>query len=87
MAEQLYARFDPRHYRIDVRQAPLLRASIAHDEAEERWLMMLLLHHLASDHNTMEVMQERCRRICWDEAELGRRHCRSGTWWRRRGWG
>ena len=27
--EQLYARFDPRHFRIDVRQAPLLRLYIA----------------------------------------------------------
>ena len=30
-AEQLYERFDPRRYRIDVRQAPLLRLYIAHD--------------------------------------------------------
>ena len=50
VAEQLYARFDPRRYRIDVRQAPLLRASIAYDEEKERWLMMQLLHHLAGDH-------------------------------------
>ncbi len=57
-SEQLYARFDPRRCRIDLRQAPLLRAFIAFDKGENRWLMMQLLHHLLADHTTMEVMQE-----------------------------
>ena len=57
LAEQLYARFDPRHFRIDVRQAPLLRLYIAYDTDKDRWLMMQLLHHLAGDHTTLEVMQ------------------------------
>ena len=57
VAEQLYARFDPRHYRIDVRQAPLLRVYIAQDAAQGRWLFLMLLHHLAGDHTTLEVMQ------------------------------
>ena len=58
-AEQLYERFDPRQYRIDVRQAPLLRLCIAYDdEAKDRWLLMQLLHHLVGDHTTLEVMQE-----------------------------
>ena len=35
VGEQLYARFDPRRYRIDVRQAPLLRVYIAYDRAQE----------------------------------------------------
>jgi hypothetical protein len=54
----LYARFDPRHHRIDVRQAPLLRVHIAYDEQNDRWLMVELLHHLAGDHVTLEVIQE-----------------------------
>lgn len=58
VAGQLHARFNPRQYRIDVRQAPLLRVYIAKDEEKERWLMVLLLHHLAGDHVTLEVMQE-----------------------------
>jgi amino acid adenylation domain-containing protein len=57
-AEQLYARFDPRSFRIDVRQAPLLRVYIAEDKEKGRWLMMMLLHHLVADHTTLEVMQE-----------------------------
>ena len=34
VAEQLYERFNPRQYRIDVRQAPLLRVYIAEDRGE-----------------------------------------------------
>ena len=34
-AEQLYARFDPRHFRIDVRQAPLLRLYLAYDRRKD----------------------------------------------------
>ncbi len=58
LSEQLYARFDPRRCRIDLRQAPLLRAYIAFDKGQNRWLMMQLLHHMLADHTTMEVMQE-----------------------------
>src|SRR5262249_1522999 len=57
-AEQMYERFNPRHYRIDVRQAPMLRVYVSYDEAKGCWLMMQLLHHLAGDHSTLEVMQE-----------------------------
>jgi hypothetical protein len=56
-SEQFYARFDPRQYRIDVRQAPLLRLYITYDREKDRWLMMQLLHHLAGDHTTLEVMR------------------------------
>jgi amino acid adenylation domain-containing protein len=56
-AEQMYARFDPRRLRIDVRQAPLLRLHIAYDQAKNRWLMLMLLHHLVGDHTTLEVME------------------------------
>jgi len=56
-SEQLYARFDPRRFRIDVRQAPLLRLYLAYDREKDRWLMLQLLHHLAGDHTTLEVMQ------------------------------
>ncbi|MBW8848812.1 MAG: amino acid adenylation domain-containing protein, partial [Burkholderiales bacterium] len=57
-AAQLRARFDPRHTRIDVRQAPLLRAHVAHDAQHGRWLMCLLQHHLVGDHTTLELMVE-----------------------------
>src|SRR5258705_860140 len=56
--EQLYARFDPRHFRIDVREAPMLGCYLAYDEQKDRWMMVQLLHHLVGDHTTLEVMQE-----------------------------
>ena len=58
IAQQLQARYDPRHYRMDVRQAPLLRAFVTYDEAQDRWLMQLLHHHLALDHVGLEVVME-----------------------------
>ena len=57
-AEQLWRRFDPRRYRLDVRRAPLLRACIAEDRARGRWLLLMLMHHLTSDHESLEVLQE-----------------------------
>ena len=56
VAAQLYARFDPRHFRIDVRQAPLLRLYIARDTQNDGWIMLQHLHHLAGDHSTLEVL-------------------------------
>jgi aryl carrier-like protein len=58
VGEQLYARFDPRRCRLDVRQAPMLRVYIACDKGHSRWLTMQLWHHLIGDHSTAEVMQE-----------------------------
>ncbi|HLL46741.1 MAG TPA: amino acid adenylation domain-containing protein, partial [Longimicrobiaceae bacterium] len=55
-AEQLYARFDPRHHRVDLRRAPLLRVVVAADPARDRWLLLLLWHHLTGDHTTVEVL-------------------------------
>ncbi len=68
-AEQLYARFDPRRFRIDVSQAPLLRLYIAQDRESERWLMMLLLHHLIGDHSTLELMQTEVQAHLLGQAE------------------
>ncbi len=55
-AAQLRERFDPRHYRLDVRRAPLMRVVIGHDRAHGRWLLLHLMHHLAIDHTTLEVV-------------------------------
>ncbi|MBV9110382.1 MAG: amino acid adenylation domain-containing protein, partial [Gemmatimonadetes bacterium] len=57
-AEQLWRRYDPRHYRMDLRRAPLLRACIAEDRARGRWLLLMLAHHLTSDHESLEVLRE-----------------------------
>ncbi|HEU4556928.1 MAG TPA: amino acid adenylation domain-containing protein, partial [Longimicrobium sp.] len=57
-AEQLWRCYDPRYYRIDLRRAPLLRACIAEDRARGRWLLLLLWHHVAEDHESVEVLRE-----------------------------
>ncbi|PBP93731.1 non-ribosomal peptide synthetase, partial [Pseudomonas congelans] len=38
ITEQLIKRLDPRHTRLDIRQAPMLRIGYAQDEVNNRWL-------------------------------------------------
>ncbi|MFC5474606.1 amino acid adenylation domain-containing protein, partial [Paraherbaspirillum soli] len=57
VAAQLRARFDPREYRLDISQAPLLRTCLAYDAPQRRWLLLTLLHHLAGDHTTLDVVR------------------------------
>jgi amino acid adenylation domain-containing protein len=57
-ARQLWRRYDPRHFRMDLTRAPLRRACIAEDRARGRWLLLMLTHHLTSDHESQEVQQE-----------------------------
>ncbi|KRR27580.1 non-ribosomal peptide synthetase [Bradyrhizobium retamae] len=61
--EQLARRFDPRRHRIDLGRAPLLRFAIARDPGKERWLLLVLLHHLIGDHSTLEVMHDEVQKI------------------------
>ena len=61
VAGQMSARLDPRRTRIDVRKAPLLHAHVARDAAEDRWLLLLLSHHLVSDQTTKELISSEMR--------------------------
>ncbi|MCF9000833.1 syringopeptin non-ribosomal peptide synthetase SypA [Pseudomonas syringae] len=54
--EQLHERFDPRHYRLDVRQAPLTQIVFSHDPVNDRWLAMLLFHHMVNDATSLQVV-------------------------------
>ncbi|HEY9430810.1 MAG TPA: amino acid adenylation domain-containing protein, partial [Blastocatellia bacterium] len=56
VAEELYARFDPRRYRLDVRRAPLMCVRFAYDGRNDRWVALHLVHHLVMDHTTLEVL-------------------------------
>src|SRR5690606_4385822 len=58
IAGQLEQRFDPRHYRLDVRRAPVIRLFIAHDAINARWVMLRIHQHLLEDHTTDELMSE-----------------------------
>ena len=53
---QLQQRFDPRHYRLDLGQASMMRFAYARDEAHDRWLGVLLLHHILLDHTSLAVL-------------------------------
>ncbi|HEX8360313.1 MAG TPA: amino acid adenylation domain-containing protein, partial [Longimicrobium sp.] len=61
LAAQLLERFDPRRHRIAVDQAPLMCAYTAWDAENGRWLLLLLRHHLVSDHTTVEAMLREVR--------------------------
>nr|WP_269632897.1 non-ribosomal peptide synthetase [Pelomonas sp. BJYL3] len=63
VAQQLQQRFDPRHYRLDVRRAPLLEAHAAQDPEQGRWVLLVLAHHLAIDHTTLELLVEEAQII------------------------
>ena len=83
-AGELWERFDPRRHRLDVRRAPLFEAIEAYDAPRNRWLLLLLFHHLAVDHTTLEVIftevrahlkagTNSCPRRCHSEASSHRR--------------
>ncbi|MHB8462365.1 MAG: amino acid adenylation domain-containing protein, partial [Vulcanimicrobiaceae bacterium] len=58
----LAKQFHPQHYRIELSSAPLLRAAFTRDSTG-RWVLLLLLHHIAGDHITLDVMQDEIRTI------------------------
>src|SRR5262249_35583081 len=58
IAVQLQQRYDLRHSRLDLRAAPLLRLFIARDEIQDRWVALLLHHHLTLDHVGVELVVE-----------------------------
>jgi amino acid adenylation domain-containing protein len=53
IADQLMSSF-PLHNRLDLAHPPLLRIALAQDG--ERWLMLLVSHHLIMDYTTLIVM-------------------------------
>ncbi|MFC6338635.1 non-ribosomal peptide synthetase, partial [Pseudomonas karstica] len=72
IAAQLRERFDPRHYRIDVRQAPLLRLAYSYDDEHQRWVALLLFHHIVLDHTALDVIQyEMQAYLLGQQAQLG----------------
>ncbi|MTD22269.1 amino acid adenylation domain-containing protein, partial [Pseudomonas sp. CCM 7891] len=54
----LLARFDSRHYRLDLAQAPLIRLVYTEDKVNQRVVALLLFHHLVMDHVALEVLQQ-----------------------------
>ncbi|KAG9574866.1 hypothetical protein KCV01_g18054, partial [Aureobasidium melanogenum] len=63
VADQLMAHVDPRHHRIDLSQAPLLRFDIARDPHDGRWLAVQRMHHLIGDHSGLEILLDEVKAI------------------------
>ncbi|KDM91475.1 non-ribosomal peptide synthase/polyketide synthase [Photobacterium galatheae] len=68
VADQLFARFDPRHSRLDLTQAPLLNLVIAQDE-QGQWLMLQQWHHMIGDHSTSALIESEVAAILAGKAE------------------
>ncbi|KAF9981153.1 hypothetical protein BGZ65_004258, partial [Modicella reniformis] len=69
IADQLMQRLDPRHHRIDLTQAPLLRFTIAPDN-DGRWILAEQLHHLIGDHSTLEAMNLEIKAFMEDRGNM-----------------
>ncbi|MFL1515347.1 amino acid adenylation domain-containing protein [Pseudomonas prosekii] len=54
---QLHARFDARHYRLDLAQAPLIQLMYAPDPRNARVVAVLLFHHIVMDHTALDVLR------------------------------
>ncbi|WP_459514968.1 amino acid adenylation domain-containing protein [Erwinia amylovora] len=66
--QQLLARFHPRHYRLDLGQAPLLRLIAARD-GDGSWYAVQLWHHLIGDHAALAIQQEEIVAFCSGHAD------------------
>ncbi|XP_031640002.1 uncharacterized protein LOC116351985 [Contarinia nasturtii] len=53
--EQLNSYYNPRHYKLDLKQAPLLRLITA-PTSEGDWVVLQLFHHIISDHITLQQL-------------------------------
>ncbi|WP_052689942.1 non-ribosomal peptide synthetase, partial [Xanthomonas sp. GPE 39] len=70
-AAQLQSRFDPQHWRLDMRKAPLICGFAAQDVVSGRWLLQLLSHHLVLDQTTLQIVLEEVRcHLCGKAASL-----------------
>ncbi len=66
---QLRAHRDPRHYRIKLYEAPLLRCTKVYDSARERWLLQILFHHLIDDATSLRLLVAQIQIILSDQRE------------------
>ncbi|MBB2488191.1 hypothetical protein H5407_23430, partial [Mitsuaria sp. WAJ17] len=71
---ELVSQSDPRHLRLDVRQAPMLQARIAREldatSDGEPWLLALLVQHLAIDHTALDTVQQEIEAVMMGREDL-----------------
>ncbi|WP_334189206.1 condensation domain-containing protein, partial [Noviherbaspirillum sp.] len=68
--EQLREKFNARGFRMDVRQAPLMRICFAHEPATDQWTVLHLFHHLVVDHTTMDILRHEVEMIMAGQSHL-----------------
>ncbi|HEX6376103.1 MAG TPA: amino acid adenylation domain-containing protein [Allosphingosinicella sp.] len=51
----LHDHFDPRRHGMDLNRAPLIRIGAAFDPEQDRWVAMLMIHHLIDDNLTLKL--------------------------------
>ncbi|SDZ31331.1 amino acid adenylation domain-containing protein, partial [Lysobacter sp. yr284] len=61
--EQLSRRYDARHHKVDLTQAPLIRFVIAREPGSERWVVLQLRHHLVEDAVSVQIYREEINAI------------------------
>ncbi|XP_031634856.1 uncharacterized protein LOC116348125, partial [Contarinia nasturtii] len=66
--EQLNDQFNPRHYRLNLEQAPLLRL-VAALTSEGIWIAVQLMHHIIGDHVSLQRLYEEIRTIIDGESD------------------
>ncbi|KAF9287737.1 hypothetical protein BGZ68_001346 [Mortierella alpina] len=66
--EQLKQRYNHSNYRPDLTQAPLLRFAITKGD-DGRWILVQTLHHLISDHVSIEKMNAEVEKILQGEGD------------------
>ncbi|OBS32723.1 non-ribosomal peptide synthetase [Pseudomonas syringae pv. syringae] len=67
ISTQLQDRYDPRHYRLELGQAPLMRLVSAYDAPHQRIVSLLLCHHLVLDHTALDVMRDEIQALMLGE--------------------
>ncbi|MDP9897429.1 amino acid adenylation domain-containing protein [Variovorax boronicumulans] len=66
---RLNALAGPDHHRIDVRKAPMLKATAVRDVPNGRWLLQVLSHHLIDDNTTLRMIGEEIAQIQQGQAQ------------------
>ncbi|MDU8458405.1 non-ribosomal peptide synthetase [Pseudomonas syringae group sp. J254-4] len=65
--DRLQRRFDARHHRLDLSQAPLMRLVHAHEPVSGETVAILLFHHLVLDNTAMEIVSREMQALLFGQ--------------------
>ncbi|KPY86808.1 non-ribosomal peptide synthetase [Pseudomonas syringae pv. tagetis] len=65
--DRLQRRFDARHHRLDLSQAPLMRLVHAREPASGETVAILLFHHLVLDNTAMEIVSREMQALLFGQ--------------------